>query len=237
MTILFNKLAISGQRNTSIAIACFVISSLTQSSFSQDTGCQKLIDAGTAAYKKHDYNTAEKCFSSAVDNASGNNKQLSKALNDLALTLAAQGKSAEAEAGFKHALDVKTEMFGPESIELVPTLNNLGRLYSQLADEDKAEKYYSQALAITEKTNGANHASVAVCLNNLASVYRQERKFEEAKRLLERALCVAESNFGKNSDAAAIELNNLGKIYEDQGNTEEAKRLYAQALSVKTKTR
>jgi tetratricopeptide (TPR) repeat protein len=233
-----NKKITRSKRHIALfSVICFLTGNLTLASLSQDTGWQKLMDAGNTAYKQNDYQTAQKYFSSAVDKstAEGNKAQLASSLNDLALVLAAQGNTDEAQSTLNKALSIKVATFGADNIALVPTLNNLGKLNCQLSNWEEAEKYYSQALSISEKTNGPNHASIAVCLNNLASVLRQEHKLDEAKNLLERALSIVESNFGKNSDAYAIQLNNLGKIAEDQGNTEEATKLYAQALSLREK--
>ncbi len=96
--------------------------------FGQDANWQKLMDDGTAAYNQQNYKTAQDCFSSAVTASLNNKAHLAKALNDLGLVQLSQGNTAEAEKTFQQALATKTEAFGSDNIELVPTLNNLGKL-------------------------------------------------------------------------------------------------------------
>jgi tetratricopeptide (TPR) repeat protein len=96
------------------------------------------------------------------------------ALYNLGLVYAAQGKYAQAEEAYKHALEIKEKVFGAEHPKVAWTLNNLAIVYVAQGKHAEAEVLYKRALAIRQKELGANHPDLAMILGNVALVFYEQ---------------------------------------------------------------
>lgn len=64
-------------------------------------------------------------------------------------------------------------------INIAPTLNNLGALYSNYLNNcPLAIKYYDESLKIVEAIKGENSQEAAAILNDLGSVYDSDGRYE-----------------------------------------------------------
>jgi len=70
---------------------------------------------------------------------------------DLAQILRAEGKYSEALPRYERALQIYSELYGPESTELAETLNGEGELYKSLNDFAHAEPLLLKSLGIRQK--------------------------------------------------------------------------------------
>jgi tetratricopeptide (TPR) repeat protein len=108
-------------------------------------------------------------------------------LNQQAMKLHRQGKTAEAIPVGQRGLELAEKTFGPNHANVAKSLDNLARLYSSHRKYADAELLYKRSLAIREKALGPEHPDVARSLNDLAKVYRKTGRAEEASQLEERA--------------------------------------------------
>jgi tetratricopeptide (TPR) repeat protein len=108
-------------------------------------------------------------------------------LDQEAMKIRRQGKSAEAIAIGQHALEFAEKTFGPNHANVAKSLDNLAWLYRDQKKYAEAEPLFKSSLAIREKALGPEHPKVGRSLSHLAEVYRKTGKAEEASQLEERA--------------------------------------------------
>src|ERR1700733_4339719 len=153
---------------------------------------QKLEDAGTDAFRKRDFEQAEKNLLAAVKEADGtNDKQLGVSLSDLGLVYDAEKKYDQAESCYLISISVK-EKTPADIASLISTLNNLAILYRSEKKLPAAQSIYERSLQLSDQHYGPEHPSVALALNNLAGVLMQESRSADAEPLLKRALPIWE---------------------------------------------
>ncbi len=140
------------------------------------------------------------------------------------------GQYEQARPLFEHALTLKQELHGEESLEAAESLNDLGELERELADDlDRAEEYHRQALAIRRLLLAPDHTTVGESLNNLAMTRSAQGDLEDAERLFQEALRILEKAPEQSKDRADV-YSNLSVLFQDQGRYEEAKPLQREAL-------
>jgi tetratricopeptide (TPR) repeat protein len=93
----------------------------------------------------------------------------------------------EAEPLYKRALEIREKTFGPDQRSVVPSLNNLARLYQTRGKYAEAEPLFTRSLEITEKNLGTDHPEVLTIIENLAKCRRDMGKLDEAENLDTRA--------------------------------------------------
>ena len=107
------------------------------------------------------------------------------------------------------------------------TLNNIGRVYSDLAQEEKALDFLNQALPIWRETGGRN--GEASTLDNIGKVYCDMSQGPLAVDYLNRALPIWREVGERGGEA--LTLNNLGRAYADIGQQQKSLESYKQALA------
>ena len=145
-------------------------------------------------------------------------------LNNLALLNNREGKYAEAERLYGHALAIKEQALGPNHSAVATSLSNLAGLYNSQGKYAEAEPLYRRALEIDGKALGSNHPRVATDLNNLTALYDSQGKFAEALPLYKSALEIDEKALGPNHPDVAANLSNLAGLYGSQGNSAKPSR-------------
>ena len=106
------------------------------------------------------------------------------------------------------------------------TLNNIGKVYSDLGEKQQALEYYQQALplsrAVGDRTNEAR------LLNNIGAVYSALGEKEQALEYYQQALPLWRAVGDRSGEA--VTLNNIGGIYDDLGEKQQALDYYQQTL-------
>jgi tetratricopeptide (TPR) repeat protein len=164
-------------------------------------------------------------------------------LNNLALTLSAQGKNSEAESVLKQGLVIDEKVLGPDNAEVGNLLNSMGTIYFFQGRYSEAEPLYLRALTIDENAFGPDHPADGVVLNNLGTLYHNwgfghsfdaERSFRRSIRILEKA-------GGPDNPALGDPLSNLAEslLYQDSyvvgANEKEGEQLLTRALAIDEK--
>src|SRR5271165_4620070 len=158
-------------------------------------------------------------------------------LNQRIYKLFAEGKYQEAIPLAEKAVEIATQVLGPEDPETATSLNNLGELYSNMHQYAKAEALLQEALRIRQKVLGREHPYTAFSLNNLGILYQAMAKYAKAEPLYQEALRIRRKVLGREHPDTALILNNLGTLYQamveyPKAETilQEAVRIYQKAL-------
>jgi tetratricopeptide (TPR) repeat protein/transcriptional regulator with XRE-family HTH domain len=155
-------------------------------------------------------------------------------LNQLAYYLRERARYLEAEAFYKRALLIRTQVLGADHLDTAQSYYNLGRLYFDQGKHAPAEAHYQRAWEIRERLLGPRHPDVACCLNSLALLYWQwGERDEEAERLYQRALPIFEAALGADHPQTAHCWNNLALLYVTQGKYADAESIHRRVLAIR----
>jgi tetratricopeptide (TPR) repeat protein len=166
-------------------------------------------------------------FSGMVGAQSAGKDSLSQAAarNNEAISLAHEGREAEAEQLYRAALGAGYE----DDLARAKIANNLAALYQREDRFRDAEVMYRRALQWRRKHLPPASVEVAYSLNNLAEVYRAEGRDWEARNLMETALRTLQQ-FHADAPGLPSVLNNLAIVRCRLGEVDQAEELLRSAL-------
>jgi len=144
------------------------------------------------------------------------------------------GDSERAEGYLQDALDMFTELEGPESRKISEALSNLGVVYTSgdAADLVVAESVTSKALSMQRQILGNDHPFVASNLNNLGALEYDLGNYEAAQQLLEEAIALRRVLYGDKYAGLANSMNKLSQVLRELGQLDESERLIRDAISI-----
>jgi tetratricopeptide (TPR) repeat protein len=171
-----------------------------------------------------------------VCDSSGDNRHVSRLLNNLGLFLATKAQYAEAEGLYQRALAIDEKSLGLEHPDVAVRLNNLAQLLKETNRLEEAEPMMRRALAIDEKSFGPEHPEVATDLNNLAQLLRGTNRLKEAEPIMYRVLAIYEKSLGAEDPKVAICLNNLAHLLKETNRLEEAEPMMRRVLAIDEKS-
>ncbi|KAI9686745.1 MAG: hypothetical protein M1822_002804 [Bathelium mastoideum] len=141
-----------------------------------------------------------------------------------------QGKWAEAEAIFTHALQRKEEAVGPKHISTLEVVNDLGCLYERQERLAEAEMMYIRVLQSWERVRGPKHLSTLATVSSLGYVYLAQGRLVQAEATAMRALQGFMEILGPKHTLTLKTQYCLGGIYYSQGRLAQAMATYIQVL-------
>ncbi|MGI2901963.1 CHAT domain-containing tetratricopeptide repeat protein [Tolypothrix sp. VBCCA 56010] len=150
-----------------------------------------------------------------------------KRLFDEGLQLYKQGTAEsrrQAIEKFKQALPLMRQV--GEKVREATTLNNIGKVYSDLGEKQQALNYYNQSLPLSRQVG--DKAGVAATLNNIGKVYSDLGDKQQALNYYNQSLPLRQQVRDKRGEATT--LNNIGKVYSDLGENQQALNYYNQSL-------
>lgn len=100
--------------------------------------------------------------------ASGAERMLARALNDLGVVREALGDYEGARAAYEEALTLRARLFGPEHRSVGVSASNLAAIHYRLGDLPAAVEEAERALALIRRSFGADHQRAIIVQNNLA---------------------------------------------------------------------
>jgi tetratricopeptide (TPR) repeat protein len=143
------------------------------------------------------------------------------ALDQLGMTLLAQGHADRAAELEERALRIYTGLLGPDHPRIAQELHNLGNAHLALSNDVLAQRELRRALAIREATLGPDHPDLATNLADLARALCHHGCDEDGLVVARRALAVGETAFGPEHPTLAqvlvvlgINLGKLGRFAE-----------------------
>ena len=216
-------------------LVCLGLAAVAYLSF-QDGRWKYYKVAGEAAYQQGNYAEAERQFVAALKEAERFDREdprLATSLNNLAAVYKAQGRDAEAEPLYKHALAIDEKILGPDHPSFARDLNNLAELYRIQGRYAKSEPLIKRSLAILEVAFGSDHPDLAFVLNNLALLYLAQSRYAEAEPLFKRALAIMEKAFGPGHPHVAVSMENYAALLRETGRNTEAIKMEARVKAIR----
>ncbi len=148
-----------------------------------------------------------------------------KARKGLAISLARQGRLADAEPMFQELLQHQ-QVLANEG-ELASVLLNYGNVKRITGDYAGSQELLERAVGLAGRAEEPDSRQLAGALTNLGLTYKQQGRERAAVKALERALAIRMKNEGPRSGAVANVMKQLSHLYRDLGELHVAER-YAQ---------
>jgi ATP/maltotriose-dependent transcriptional regulator MalT len=182
--------------------------------------------SGWSAYLQADYEPAGQQLEQALGlcrelgDASGE----ATALNELALTAWAQGRTADARELLDSSLALARQL--GDDVKQAARLSNLGLLSIQAGELDQARGYLVEAQAIYDRRQNIHGKAASLC--NLADLALRQQQWEEAEALSQQGLeqfRLLDDRYG-----VALTLANLSEIALHRADHAAAERYLREAL-------
>ena len=151
--------------------------------------------------------------------------------------LADRGRLTEAIAQDERALQLRTEVFGPDDIMTAISINNLGVGYTRTGRVPEALRYYNRAAEIYRARVGEHHRLYAHTLFNIASTEADSGRLADAKQHATRARELLVDTVGTSHNLIASVDNVLGEIAYREGRIADAARSFEVAAALSTRLR
>jgi tetratricopeptide (TPR) repeat protein len=144
----------------------------------------------------------------------------------------ARGRYALAEPAARRAVELRTQVLGPDHPAVAADAAALGAILDALGRTDEAEALFRRAIDTFSTLLGPRHYEVAVNANNLAALYYRKGDYAGARGLWEQALAVKQELFGQTHPEIASTLVNLGVLSAACGEKGNARSLFERALNM-----
>jgi tetratricopeptide (TPR) repeat protein len=113
------------------------------------------------------------------------------------------------------------------------TLNNIGKVYSDLGDKQQALNYYNQSLPLWRQVG--DKAGEATILTNIGAVYNNLGEKQQALEYYNQSLPLLQQV--RDQAGVANTFNNIGKVYDSLGDKQQALNYYNQSLPLSRQVR
>ncbi len=153
-------------------------------------------------------------------------------LGDLNVKL---GRFDLAESLLTQARDESEQGFGPESVETVKVLTELGSALEQRGLYEQALEILNEALAIQDRHGRDHSEETSTVLGNLAVAYSGQGDLEKAIELHKRVLQLDRQRLGPDDPEVATDLNNLAVNLGKTDQYAAADSLHKLALDIRVK--
>ena len=128
----------------------------------------------------------------------------------------------EARRFYAEALEIRSEILGPDHVDTLITLANLGGIYAVQDRYEEALPLYERAVATTEKALGSDHPNLPPLLDGLAASYRNTGRTEAALAVTRRSVELARTLHGSEHPEVAYALSGLAILHGRSGDHEAA---------------
>lgn len=128
----------------------------------------------------------------------------------------------------RRSLDLRTKIFGSDSLEVAESLHNLAQLRSDRNDYAAAEAGFRQALALRRR-RGARSAEIAASLEGLGAMLSEAGKHGDAEPILREALELRRREAPDAPETVAT-INNLALTLHRKGSFKQAEPLFREAV-------
>ncbi len=143
------------------------------------------------------------------------------------------GLFSEADPLLRESLALREEIFGPDSLEVAESLQQLGRLTAFASGPvEQLEPLFQRALAIREQRLDADDLRLAESLRSLGVVYNMMSRYDQARDLLSRALAIREQSLGPEHADVADVLQRLAHTEAGRGRFDVAIPLMDRAITI-----
>ncbi len=158
-------------------------------------------------------------------------------LNNLALSLQAQGRLDDAEPIYRDVLRFRAEISGRAADRArASTMHNLAWLLSARGDARGADSAFAAVLGLRRELYTGDHAYLANSLQALANSRTRIGQLTQADSLAREALAMRRRLFGDVHPRVAETLGTLASITQARGDYEAARAFYEDAIAMQRET-
>jgi len=211
----------------SLLVTCFACSS---------QGWEDYMEAGYEAQQSGRLVEAEEMLLVAVQYAEAfgvDDIRRATTLDNLADVYRAQQREGDAEGLYRQALEIRSQILGPQHQRVAMGLGNLARFYDDQGSYAAAEPLYWRALEISEVNLGPGHPDVATLVGALAALYHLQDEYADAEPLYQRALRIREQTLGPDDASVAEILEGYADLIERTGRESAALAMKARARAIR----
>jgi len=133
----------------------------------------------------------------------------------------------------RRAVAIRESLFGPDALEVAPSLGNLGTVLGSQGQGAAAEEAAGRAVAIRETALGPGHPEVARALANLARIRINRGDLASAETDLERARSILEQAHAPEYPDLDGVLHNTGVLHAMRGDQAGAIDLFTRVLAIR----
>jgi len=145
------------------------------------------------------------------------------------------GRIQKAIHQHKVALDLRKQLFGPASLAVADTYQNLGNCFLDTREYKKAIDYFNQSKEIRNTHLPNNHPDQAKILNSIGNYYLDIQEYASALHTFSLAYQILEKNFGSESLRLLPNLINQANALFQTDQLEEAVVILEKALKIQYK--
>ncbi len=138
-------------------------------------------------------------------------------MNNLALTLHAQGDLAGTHALHEKVLEIRRRVLGEEHPDTLASMNNLAEVLRMQGELAGARALHEKVLEICRRVLGEEHPTTLTSMNNLALALHEQGDLTEACVLHEKVLAIRRWVLGEDHPDTLASMNNLAVILRMQG--------------------
>ncbi len=140
-------------------------------------------------------------------------------------------KLADAEPHFDRAIELMTQGYGKEHVELSRPYISRGVVRKKQGRFEEARADYEHALTLLEGKNSP--AQEAMVLANLGNLDKRTGRLESALQRHQAALAIREEQLGPKALDVAESLSDIGSLHRGAKRYDQARANYARAASIK----
>lgn len=141
------------------------------------------------------------------------------------------GRYDQAQAFHEEALVVRRNHWGPQHLEVVESLNEVGEALLYQDQYDVADSVLQIGASVAHQLFGEGHPSIADITFNRAKIQRELGQHAAADSLLRAALDLYTALLGENHLRTATVMNDLGMLLYTQGDLEGAEDLVRRSVT------
>jgi len=166
-----------------------------------------------------------------------------RAMNEMAIELAAQGRHRDALPFAARAVELQRERGDETSGDYAQLLSNLAGTYRQLGQYPSAEPLLRKALELRRRHaegragdsyfGGFTAVPLGQCLAQSAVLYSEMGRYQEAEKLYEEALEIDRAALGEQHPSFATTLMSMGQLQLLMGKHASAETLMRRAVDLK----
>ncbi|UEM21620.1 toll/interleukin-1 receptor domain-containing protein [Skermanella mucosa] len=154
-------------------------------------------------------------------------------MNNLAVTLRAQGDHGGAQALEEQVLALRRRVQGAEHPETLTSMSNLTETLRAQGDHGGARALQEQVLTLSRRVLGDEHPDTLMSMNNLAATLGEQGDYGGARALEEQVLTLRRRVLGYEHPDTLDSMNNLAETLRVQGDHDRARALHEQVLALR----
>jgi tetratricopeptide (TPR) repeat protein len=193
--------------------------------------------AGWSAENRIEYARAMNHFraAAALTNRQRDAPEWARVQHEIAVVLADQGHSPEAEAILRDVVSVREQVIGPEHPDTLTSRNNLANALDAQGKYAEAEAEHRAVLKLREKVLGPEHPDTLRSRSNLANALYAQGKYAEAEAEHRAVLKLMEKVRGPEHPDTLGSRHNLATVLAAQDKYAEAEAEYRAVLKLEEK--